>query len=76
MSEQLAVNDLTVVKNYPIETEEVNNNIPESKMEKEKPEQKNISVMVIAIPIVLILLCVGVYIVLRKKHSDSQEDHL
>ena len=76
MSEPLAVNDLTVVKNDPIETEEVNNNIPESKMEKEKPEQKNISVMVIAIPIVLILLCMGVYIVLRKKHSDSQEDHL
>ena len=40
MSEPLAVNDLTVVKNDPIETEEVNNNIPESKMEKEKPEQK------------------------------------
>ena len=76
MSEPLAVNDLTVVKNDPIETEEVNNNIPESTMEKEKPEQKNISVMVIAIPIVLILLCMGVYIVLRKKHSDSQEDHL
>lgn len=76
MSEPLAVNDLTIAKNDPVETEEVDNNLPENKTDKEKPEQKNISLMVIAIPVVLILLCVGVYIISRKKHNDSQEDHL
>jgi hypothetical protein len=47
MSEPLAVNDLTVVKNDPIETEEVNNNIPESKMEKEKPEHHSVIALVL-----------------------------
>ena len=41
MSEPLAVNDLTIAKNDPVETEEVDNNLPENKTDKEKPEQKN-----------------------------------
>ena len=76
MSEPLAVNDLTVAGNDPTEAEEVDNDIAESKADKEEQEENNLSRMVIAIPFILILLCAGAYVVFRKKLHDSQEDHL
>ena len=73
MTEPLSVNDLTVAKKENLKGQEVNVEVSD---EKKEVEEKEIPIFIWVIPVVLFAVCIGSYLVFRKKPTGSNEDHL
>lgn len=73
MTEPLSVNDLTVAKKENLKGQEVNVEVSD---EKKGVEEKEIPIFIWVIPVALFAVCIGSYLVFRKKPTGSNEDHL
>ena len=73
MTEPLSVNDLTVAKKENVKGQEVNVGVSD---EKKEIEEKEIPIFIWVISVILLVVFIGSYFALRKKRTDSNEDHL